>query len=218
MSLAIFDLDNTLIGGDSDYLWGEFLVKNQLIDAEEYRRENERFYRQYQDGSLDIYEYQAFSLKPLSQHPLEQLHEWHQAFMQQMIEPIMLPQAQALIEKHKAQGDRPLIITATNTFITRPIGEKLGIDELIGTEPEMMNGQFTGRVAGIPSFQQGKVTRLADWLKQQNENLENSYFYSDSHNDLPLLEQVSYPVAVDADPRLTEVAKQKGWKQMSLRG
>lgn len=218
MSLAIFDLDNTLIGGDSDYLWGEFLVKNQLIDAEEYRRENERFYRQYQDGSLDIYEYQAFSLKPLSQHPLEQLHEWHQAFMQQMIEPIMLPQAQALIEKHKAQGDRPLIITATNTFITRPIGEKLGIDELIGTEPEMLNGQFTGRVAGIPSFQQGKVTRLADWLKQQNENLENSYFYSDSHNDLPLLEQVSYPVAVDADPRLTEVAKQKGWKQMSLRG
>lgn len=218
MSLAIFDLDNTLIGGDSDYLWGEFLVKNQLIDADEYRRANERFYEQYQNGDLDIFEYQAFSLKPLTLHPMEQLLAWHKDFMREMIEPIMLPQAQALIEEHKAQGHRPLIITATNTFITRPIAEKLGINELIGTEPETHEGRFTGRVAGVPSFQHGKVTRLADWLKQHDETLEDSYFYSDSHNDLPLLEQVSYPIAVDADPRLTQVAKEKGWKQMSLRG
>lgn len=218
MSLAIFDLDNTLIGGDSDYLWGEFLVKNQLIDADEYRRANERFYEQYQNGDLDIFEYQAFSLKPLTLHAMEQLLAWHKDFMREMIEPIMLPQAQALIEEHRSQGHRPLIITATNTFITRPIAEKLGINELIGTEPEILEGRFTGRVAGVPSFQQGKVTRLADWLKQHDETLEDSYFYSDSHNDLPLLEQVSYPIAVDADPRLTEVAQQKGWKQMSLRG
>lgn len=218
MSLAIFDLDNTLIGGDSDYLWGEFLVKNQLIDAEEYHRANERFYKQYQSGDLDIFEYQAFSLKPLTLHSMEQLLAWHNEFMREMIEPIMLPQAQALIESHRSQGHRPLIITATNTFITRPIAEKLGISELIGTEPEIHEGRFTGRVAGVPSFQQGKVTRLADWLKQHGESLEDSYFYSDSHNDLPLLEQVSYPIAVDADPRLTQVAKEKGWKQMSLRG
>ncbi|WP_029934975.1 HAD family hydrolase [Thiomicrospira pelophila] len=218
MSLAIFDLDNTLIGGDSDYLWGEFLVKNQLIDADEYRRANERFYEQYQNGDLDIFEYQTFSLKPLTLHSMQQLQAWHNEFMREMIEPIMLPQAQALIESHRSQGHRPLIITATNTFITRPIAEKLGINELIGTEPEVHEGRFTGRVAGVPSFQQGKVTRLADWLKQHDESLEDSYFYSDSHNDLPLLEQVSYPIAVDADPRLTQVAKEKGWKQMSLRG
>lgn len=217
MSLAIFDLDNTLIGGDSDYLWGEFLVKNRLIDADHYRRENERFYEQYKDGSLDIYEYQAFSLKPLSQHPFNQLLAWHDEFMRQMIEPILLPKAHALIAAHKEQGHRPLIITATNSFITRPIGVKLGIHELIGTDPEMENGRFTGRVAGIPSFQGGKVTRLHDWLKQHNEDLEDSYFYSDSHNDLPLLELVTHPVAVDADPRLTAVAAEKGWKQISLR-
>ncbi len=217
MSLAIFDLDNTLIGGDSDYLWGEFLVNNQLIDADHYRRENERFYEQYKDGSLDIYEYQAFSLKPLSQHSFNQLLAWHEEFMRQMIEPILLPKAHALISAHKEQGHRPLIITATNSFITRPIGEKLGINELIGTDPEIENGRFTGRVAGIPSFQGGKVTRLHDWLKQHNESLEDSYFYSDSHNDLPLLELVTHPVAVDADPRLTAVAMEKGWKQISLR-
>lgn len=217
MGLAIFDLDNTLIGGDSDYLWGEFLVKNQLIDGEHYRRENERFYRDYQNGCLDIYEYQAFSLQPLTQHSMAQLQQWHQQFMQEMIAPIMLPKAQSLIQQHRQQGDRLLIITATNTFITRPIGEKLGIHELIGTEPEVIDGRFTGRVAGIPSFQHGKVTRLNDWLAQHNEDLNDSYFYSDSHNDLPLLEQVTYPVAIDADPRLTEVARQKGWKQMSLR-
>ncbi len=217
MSLAIFDLDNTLIGGDSDYLWGEFLVKNQLIDAEHYRRENARFYQDYQNGTLDIYEYQAFSLQPLSQHPMSVLQQWHQRFMREMIEPILLSKARALIAQHKAQGHRPLIITATNSFITRPIGEQLGIHELIGTEPEIQNGRFTGRVAGIPSFQQGKVTRLKAWLEQQQEDLNDSYFYSDSHNDLALLELVTHPVAVDADPRLSEIAKQKGWKQISLR-
>lgn len=217
MALAIFDLDNTLIAGDSDYLWGEFLVENQLIDPEAYRRENDRFYEQYENGTLDIYEYQAFSLQPLTQFSLEELQQWHQDFMQQMIEPIMLPKAKELIEFHKEQGDRPLIITATNTFITRPIGLKLGIDELIGTEPEIDKGRFTGHVAGIPSFQEGKVTRLNDWLVQHQESLENSYFYSDSHNDLPLLEKVTYPIAVDADEILSATATQKGWKQISLR-
>lgn len=217
MALAIFDLDNTLIGGDSDYLWGEFLVKNQLIDAEEYRRKNERFYQQYQDGTLDIYEYQAFSLQPLSRHTMTELQQWHQAFMQQVIEPIMLPKAHQLIEKHKAANDRVLIITATNTFITRPIGEKLGIHELIGTEPEIIDGRYTGQVQGIPSFQHGKVERLNQWLQQEKETLEGSSFYSDSHNDLPLLEKVSHPVAVDADDKLAAIAKERDWLHISLR-
>ncbi|WP_044409630.1 histidinol-phosphatase [Thiomicrospira microaerophila] len=217
MRLAIFDLDNTLIAGDSDYLWGEFLVKNQLIDAQEYQQQNQRFYQQYKDGTLDIYEYQAFSLKPLSEHPIEQLTLWHQQFMQQMIEPILLPKAQAVIEEHRAAGDQLLIITATNSFITRPIGLKLGIDQLIGTEPEVLNGRYTGRVAGIPSFQQGKITRLNEWLNQNPLSLEDSFFYSDSHNDLPLLELVSHPIVVDADEKLTQVAQQRGWQQLSFR-
>ncbi|UQB41452.1 HAD family hydrolase [Thiomicrospira microaerophila] len=217
MPLAIFDLDNTLIAGDSDYLWGEFLVQNQLIDAKEYQEQNQRFYQQYKEGTLDIYEYQAFSLKPLSEHPIEQLQSWHNEFMKIMIEPIMLPKAQAAIEQHKSKGDQLLIITATNSFITRPIGLKLGIDQLIGTEPEKVNGQYTGRVEGIPSFQQGKITRLNQWLNQNPVSLEGSFFYSDSHNDLPLLEIVAHPIAVDADETLSQVAQQRGWKQVSFR-
>jgi HAD superfamily hydrolase (TIGR01490 family) len=217
MALAIFDLDNTLIDGDSDYLWGEYLVKNRLIDAEQYRQANERFYRQYKDGTLDIYEYQAFSLKPLTEHPIETLQAWHQDFMNTMIEPILLPKAYDLIESHRTKGDKLLIITATNSFITQPIGLKLGIRDLIGTDPEMENNRYTGRVAGIPSFQHGKVTRLQAWLLENQQNLEGSYFYSDSHNDLPLLEQVKHPIAVDADDKLSEIARQRGWQQISLR-
>lgn len=217
MPLAIFDLDNTLIAGDSDYLWGEFLVQNQLIDAKEYQEQNQRFYQQYKEGTLDIYEYQAFSLKPLSEHPIEQLQAWHNEFMKIMIEPIMLPKAQSAIEKHKSKGDQLLIITATNSFITRPIGLKLGIDQLIGTEPEKINGQYTGRVAGTPSFQKGKITRLNQWLNQNPISLEGSFFYSDSHNDLPLLEIVTHPIAVDADETLSQVAQQRGWEHVSFR-
>jgi len=217
MRLAIFDLDNTLIAGDSDYLWGEFLVQNQLIDAEEYQKMNQRFYQQYKNGTLDIFEYQAFSLKPLSEHSMAQLQAWHSEFMKQMIMPIMLPKAQAVIEQHRKQGDQLLIITATNSFITRPIGLKLGIDQLIGTEPEIQDGRYTGRVKGIPSFQQGKITRLEDWLADKTLTLEESFFYSDSHNDLPLLEKVTYPIVVDGDETLSKIAHERGWQHISFR-
>lgn len=217
MRLAIFDLDNTLIAGDSDYLWGEFLVQNQLIDAEEYQKMNQRFYQQYKNGTLDIFEYQAFSLKPLSEHSMAQLQAWHSEFMKQMIMPIMLPKAQAVIEQHRKQGDQLLIITATNSFITRPIGLKLGIDQLIGTEPEIQDGRYTGRVKGIPSFQHGKITRLEDWLADKTLTLEESFFYSDSHNDLPLLEKVTYPIVVDGDEKLSKIAHDRGWQHISFR-
>jgi HAD superfamily hydrolase (TIGR01490 family) len=217
MALAIFDLDNTLIANDSDFLWGEFLVANGYVDAEEFAQKNAQFYQDYQQGSLDITAYQRFALKPLSEQTLGTLEEWHQQFMQQYIEPILLPKAHALVEKHRSQGDRLLIITATNTFITRPIGLKYGITELLGTEGEIKNGRYTGEVAGIPTFQEGKVTRLNQWLTQENETLAGSYFYSDSHNDLPLLDIVDHPIIVDGDDKLLKVAQKKQWQSISLR-
>ncbi len=217
MALAIFDLDNTLIANDSDFLWGEFLVENQYVDAEEFAQQNAQFYQEYQQGCLDIMAYQRFALKPLSEQTLETLAQWHQQFMQQYIEPILLPKAQALVDQHREQGDRLLIITATNTFITRPIGLKYGITELLGTEGEIKNGRYTGEVAGIPTFQAGKVTRLNQWLEQENETLEGSYFYSDSHNDLPLLEIVDHAIVVDGDDKLLQIAQKKQWQSISLR-
>lgn len=217
MRLAIFDLDNTLIGGDSDYLWGRFLVEQGIVDADHYERENQRFYDEYKAGSLDILEFLRFSLKPLAEHDLKTLQGWHRQFMQEKIEPIMLPKAQELLQKHRDQGDFLLIITATNHFVTAPIAERLGVDDMLATEPQRVEGRYTGEVEGIPCFQQGKVERLEQWLAHTGHNLADSWFYSDSHNDLPLLERVSHPVAVDADDILTEHARLKGWPQLSLR-
>ena len=217
MALAIFDLDNTLIGGDSDYLWGEFLVKNGYVDASEFKAQNDQFYADYNAGCLDIVAYQRFALKPLGQQSIETLNKWHAQFMQTFIEPILLPKAQALVDEHKANGDRVMIITATNTFVTEPIGLRYGISELLGTNGEIKNGRYTGEIEGVPTFQAGKVTRLNSWLAEHNETLEGSYFYSDSHNDLPLLEKVTNPVVVDGDEKLLEIAKAKGWKSISLR-
>lgn len=217
MALAIFDLDNTLIGNDSDFLWGDFLVKKGYVDAEEFAAQNAQFYEDYKSGNLDIFAYQRFALKPLSEQTMETLSEWHAEFMQTVIEPIVLPKALALVEKHKSQGDRVLIITATNTFITRPIGTRYGIDELLGTEGEIINNRYTGEVAGTPTFQEGKVTRLNEWLAQEGETLAGSYFYSDSHNDLPLLKIVDHPVVVDGDETLLAEAKKENWPAISLR-
>ena len=217
MALAIFDLDNTLIANDSDFLWGEFLVKNGYVNADEFSQKNAQFYQDYQQGCLDITAYQQFALKPLSEQTLETLAQWHQAFMQQYIDPILLPKAHALVEKHRKNGDRLLIITATNTFITRPIGLRYGITELLGTEGEIKNGRYTGEIAGIPTFQEGKVIRLNEWLQRENETLEGSFFYSDSHNDLPLLKLVDHPVVVDGDDTLTKFATQQQWPIISLR-
>ena len=217
MALAIFDLDNTLIGNDSDFLWGEFLVERGYVDATEFAETNARFYQDYQAGTLDIFAYQRFALKPLSQQSMATLARWHKEFMQSHIEPILLPKAQALVEDHKAKGDRVLVITATNTFITRPIAERYGITELLGTEGEIKNGRYTGEVSGVPTFQEGKVTRLKEWLKQHNESLAGSYFYSDSHNDLPLLKIVDHPVVVDGDDKLRAYAEKHHWPSISLR-
>lgn len=220
MSLAIFDLDNTLLSIDSDHAWGEFLLEQGAVDPVAYREANDRFKRDYDAGRLDMGAFLEVALKPLAENSMEQLAAWHQQFMASKIEPSILPSAEELIAHHRSRGDRLLIITATNRFITGPIAERLGIDELIAVEPEIDNGRYTGRVSGIPSFQQGKVTRLEQWLEQRDdslESLESAWFYSDSHNDLPLLERVGHPVAVDPDAELRQAAESRNWKIISLR-
>lgn len=217
MTLAIFDLDNTLIGGDSDHSWGEFLVRKALVDGDAFRHANDRFYQDYQDGSLDIHAYLAFALAPLTRHNLDELAQLHDEFMETHIEPLILPKALALLQEHKDKGDQLLIITATNGFVTRPIAARLGVEEILASDPELVDGRYTGKCIGTPCFQGGKVTRLQEWLGRRKESLEGSYFYSDSINDLPLLEQVSHPVAVDPDSRLRAIAHARHWKIMSLR-
>ena len=216
MSLAIFDLDNTLLAGDSDYLWGQFLGELGVVDRASYERENERFYQDYREGHLDIMAFLAFSLQPLAAHARSELETWHARFMQEKIEPLISAAAEALIARHRAAGDTLMIITATNAFVTAPIAKRLGIAHLIATEPEQSGGRFTGRVAGTPSFREGKVSRLRDWLSQHAETLDGAWFYSDSHNDLPLLELVDHPIAVDPDPILAEHAHTRGWPIISL--
>jgi len=217
MALAIFDLDNTLIGNDSDYLWGEFMVSRGYVDGEAFAAQNAQFYEDYKSGDLDIFAYLRFALAPLSQQSMETLKEWHKDFMKEYIEPHILPKALALVEKHQKAGDRTIIITATNSFITRPIGERYGITELLGSDGEIINNRYTGAVTGVPTFQEGKVTRLNEWLKQEGETLEGSFFYSDSHNDLPLLKIVDHPVVVDGDDTLMAYAKENNWPSISLR-
>ena len=218
MALAIFDLDNTLLAGDSDHAWGEFLVEEGMVDAEEYRRANDRFYQEYLNGELDILHYLSFALQPLARHDMDKLLALRETFMAKKIRPIMQASAKALLDDHRKQGHTLMIITATNRFVTEPIAEALGIEHLIATEPELINGRYTGEVAGIPSFQEGKVTRLDNWLATHNRTLDGAWFYSDSHNDLPLLKKVDNPVAVDPDPTLEKTARDNGWKVMSLRG
>lgn len=217
MALAIFDLDNTLLDGDSDYLWGRFLVSRGIVDCERYERENDRFYRDYRDGTLDIEEFLRFSLEPLRRHPRDLLERLREQFVREQIAPIMLAAARELIARHRAAGDTLMIITATNAFVTAPIAAGFGIEHLIATLPAEENGRFTGEVAGIPAFRDGKVRRLEQWLDEQGGDLTGSSFYSDSHNDLPLLERVERPVAVDPDPRLLETAVSRGWAILSLR-
>ncbi len=218
MTLAIFDLDNTLIADDSDYLWGKFLVDQGIVDRLVYDKINAKFYEDYQNGTLDMVAFLRFALAPLATHPIEQLHNWRQDFINTIIKPLLLDKAKALIEKHRAQGDTLLVITATNSFITAPIVALYGIEHLIATTPEMIDGKYTGNVNGVPCFQEGKVTRLNEWLTLNNEKLEGSYFYSDSHNDLPLLKLVDFPVAVDPDEKLRDFADTQKWEIISLRG
>jgi HAD superfamily hydrolase (TIGR01490 family) len=218
MALAIFDLDNTLLAGDSDHLWGQFLVAQGLVDGDAFAQANDAFYRDYQQGTLDIDAFLRFALRPLRDHPPALMESLRARFVAERIAPLMLPAARALIDDHRAAGDTLLIITASNTFITAPIAALFGVPNLIATDPEVRDGRFTGAVAGIPSFRSGKVVRLEAWLAAQGETLAGSSFYSDSHNDLPLLERVDRAVAVDPDPLLRAAALARGWAILSLRG
>lgn len=217
MALAIFDLDNTLLRGDSDHAWGQFLVENHIVDGAEYERENERYYAQYRAGTLDIMEFLAFALRPLSRHDRATLDAWHRQYMQAKIRPMITPAARALVEQHRARGDTPVIITATNRFVTEPIAHEFKVEHLIATDPEERDGRFTGNVAGTPCYREGKVARLKTWMEQQRQTLRDSWFYSDSHNDLPLLSIVDHPVAVNPDEILEREARQHGWRILSLR-
>jgi len=220
LQLALFDLDNTLLAGDSDFEWGRFLISLGVLDEELHLAQNAQFYEDYKQGTLDIHAFLEFQLKPLSTHPRKQLDAWHAQYMEKVIRPMMTDKARQLIQKHREDGDLLVIITATNSFVTKPIATEFGIEHLIGTTPEEVNGEFTGRIFGIPSFKEGKVTRLNQWLEERGQSLKNfkkSWFYSDSHNDLPLMRLVDHPVAVDADPQLTEYARAHGWPLISLR-
>ena len=217
MALALFDLDNTLLTNDSDFLWGCFLVDKGLVDKLTYEEANQRFYDDYKHGTLNIFEFLAFSLKPLTRFSIQQLNELHKEFMQKLITPVMTKKGKAQIQQHKNQGDITVIITATNSFVTGPIAHAFQVDDLIATDPEIIDGKYTGKVAGTPCFQQGKVTRLNQWLENTSHNLKNSTFYSDSHNDLSLLECVSRPVAVDPDDKLKATALERNWDILSFR-
>jgi HAD superfamily hydrolase (TIGR01490 family) len=217
MALALFDLDNTLLDGDSDFLWGEFLVERGAVAGPAFSAANRRFYQQYLDGSLDIQEFHAYSLGLLAQHDPATLRAWRERFVAERIAPKLSADAHALVAKHRAAGDRLAIVTATNSFVTAPIAPLLGVPTLIGTDPEVdAGGRFTGRVAGVPAFRAGKVTRVLAWLGKDSGLLDRASFYSDSHNDLPLLERVAHPVVVNADPELAAIAAARGWPTSNL--
>ena len=220
MNLALFDLDNTILAGDSDYNWSRFLIQEGYLDGAIHAEKNEKFYADYKAGALDIYAFVEFQFKPLARNPRSILNQLLKKYVEEVIKPMITEKAYALVRKHREEGDLLIVITATNSFITKPIAALFGIEHLIGTDPEEKEGEFTGKVSGLPSFKEGKVTRLEAWLKNKNLSLvdfKKSYFYSDSHNDLPLMQKVTHPVAVDSDDILTEYANSKGWPQISLR-
>jgi HAD superfamily hydrolase (TIGR01490 family) len=213
----LFDLDNTLLAGDSDFEWAQFLIEQGVLDREVYEARNQTFFDQYKAGTLDIFKFLDFQLKPLSRHSRAELDAWHRDFMARRILPIIRDSARALVARHR--DDLCAVITATNSFVTAPIAREFGIEHLIATEPAQRDGEFTGEVAGMPCFREGKVNRLESWLDAQGSSLNSfaeSWFYSDSHNDLPLLARVTHPVAVDPDGKLRAHAGENGWPVISL--
>lgn len=217
MSLALFDLDHTLLRGDSDHAWGEFLAEQGAVDPALFRAENERYYAAYVAGTLDIYEFlEQHQLKPLARYDRATLDRWHEGFMREKIAPLITDSARELVEHHRSRGDTLIVITSTNRFITEPIAREFGIPHLIATEPEERDGRFTGKVAGVPSYREGKVTRLREWMQAHDRTLDDSWFYSDSHNDLPLLRLVTHPVAVNPDAELARHAESHGWQVLRL--
>lgn len=220
MNLALFDLDNTLLAGDSDFEWAQFLIAQGVLDRELHEARNLEFYRHYQAGTLDIQAFLDFQLAPLARHPREELDAWHAEFMAGRIRPLIHTAARNLVAEHRARGDLLAIVTATNSFVTGPIAREFDIPHLVATIPAQENGRFTGRPRGAPAFREGKIARVEAWLESLGlwwGSFDESRFYSDSHNDLPLLEKVTRPVAVDADPILTGIAAACGWPCISLR-
>lgn len=219
MNLALFDLDNTLLAGDSDFEWAQFLIHKGVLDREVYEARNLEFYDQYRAGTLDIHEFLDFQLKPLSRHPRSQLEAWHAEYLKTRILPMMTLKARDLVDSHRS--DARVVVTATNSFVTRPIAREFGIEYLVATDPEEgPDGEFTGRVSGLPAFREGKVARVEAWLAERGldwSSFGETTFYSDSLNDLPLLAKVSRPVAVDPDETLKEHALERGWEIISLR-
>lgn len=218
-SLALFDLDHTLLPIDSDYEWGAFLGRIGAVDSQTYEARNREFYEQYQAGTLAIDEFLAFALEPLATHDPATLDGWHRRFMAEVIAPVLKPAARDLVARHRDRGDLCVVVTATNDFVTAPIVEAFGIDHLIATRAERRDGRFTGRVSGTPSFREGKITRVDQWLADQGKawkDFERSWFYSDSANDLPLLERVTDPVATNPDPRLRARATAEAWTIIDL--
>lgn len=220
LQLALFDLDNTLLGGDSDFEWAQFLIKKGVVDPELQAARNAQFYADYKAGTLDIHAFLDFQLAPLARHPRAQLDAWHREFMTEHIHPIMLANARALVNRHLALGHLCAIVTATNAFVTGDICRAFEIPHLIATIPGVRDGQFTGKPVGTPSFQRGKIERVEAWLESLGlwqGSFTERWFYSDSHNDLPLLQWSTRPVAVDADDTLTARARTAGWPVISLR-
>ena len=218
MKLALFDLDNTLLAGDSDYHWNEFLIDKGIVDRASHAEANQRFYRQYEEGTIRMEDWLAFQLAPIANRPRNELDAWHREYMDARVRPIILPQARALLAQH-ADALR-IIITATNRFIVDPICDELGIEHVIASDYEERDGVPTGKPRGEPSFGAGKVSRLTEWLALRGQALgdfSESWFYSDSHNDIPLLERVTHAVAVDPDARLRKRAEEKGWPVITLR-
>lgn len=215
--LAIFDLDNTLIAGDSDHAWGEFLIEQGAVEETFYRSENARFYAEYQRGDLDIFEFLEFALAPLARHQPGDLLRWRDQFIAEKIMPMRLQAAEAEIAARRDRDYRPIIITATNRFVTEPIARMLGIEVLLATDPEQIDGRYTGEVDGTPCYQEGKITRLSAWATEQGIDPWSGCFYSDSLNDIPLLERVAEPIAVDPDPSLKQHAESRGWPVISFR-
>jgi HAD superfamily hydrolase (TIGR01490 family) len=217
MKLALFDLDNTLLEGDSDVEWAQFLIEEGVLHPEEYHAKNQWFAERYKNGTLDIHEFLEFQLAPLAANPRERLDEWHQGFMRRKIRPIIRERAVELLASHA--GALRAIVTATNRFITTPIAQELGIEHLVATEIEEVGGQFTGKSSGTPCFREGKIERVDEWLARRGQRLADyeSWFYSDSLNDMPLLERVDHPVAVDPDPTLDAHARSRGWEIISLK-
>lgn len=217
--LALFDLDNTLLEGDSDHAWGEFLIGKNLVDETSHREKNDYFYEQYKQGALDIHGYVAFTLEPILHLSKEQRDSLHKEFMQNSVKPIVLEKGLELVKKHKAAGDFCIIITATNEFITTPIAKLFNVDLLFSTALQSVDGKYNGQIEGTPCYQSGKVDILQTWLNSENNGykLNDAVFYSDSINDLPLLLKVATPVAVDPDKKLHEKAESEGWTILTLR-